>query len=387
MVFTTNSMFAQSTNVGIGTSSPHNSALLDMQSTSKGILVPRMNSSQRSAISTPATGLLVFDTNTESFWFRGAAGWVELVDTTNNTWKKNGANAFLEGTGNVGIGTSSPVYDMHISRPAPSIGFNDAGQNHFSGIIQGDSADLIINAYRRGLGTNAAGNLVLQVGRSGFPTPLYAGNVGIGTSDPDVKLQIEGGTDASAASGGSLQIGSSSGANTGFDENEIQARNNGAAGKLFLQAAGGDLQIGGTNNIIINDGYQVYRNRPLSTSADLLPIAYAKMDGFGATVLSGTGNLSMQKTDDGNYRIVLLGEANIYTNRNLYSIIVSPNYTAVPLFATAEIKSDNSINVQLRRPWVHYSNSTCDGCTFSYINNAQHWQNYDAPFTIVVYKM
>jgi hypothetical protein len=67
--------------VGIGTISPDASAMLDIESTDKGILVPRMTSAQRIAIATPATGLLVFDTTTGSFWFYESA-WTELVSTS-----------------------------------------------------------------------------------------------------------------------------------------------------------------------------------------------------------------------------------------------------------------------------------------------------------------
>lgn len=49
-------------NVGIGTSSPNNSSLLDISSTTKGFLPPRMTTTQKNAISSPANGLVVFDT-------------------------------------------------------------------------------------------------------------------------------------------------------------------------------------------------------------------------------------------------------------------------------------------------------------------------------------
>ena len=61
--------FANGQNVGIGTITPHASAQLDITSTSKGILVPRMRSRDRNLIFSPATGLLVYDTDTNSFWF------------------------------------------------------------------------------------------------------------------------------------------------------------------------------------------------------------------------------------------------------------------------------------------------------------------------------
>ena len=48
--------------VGIGTTSPNASALLDVSSTTKGILFPRMTTTQKNAISSPAAGLVVYDT-------------------------------------------------------------------------------------------------------------------------------------------------------------------------------------------------------------------------------------------------------------------------------------------------------------------------------------
>ena len=58
IIFSANSLlFSQSNAVGIGTSTPHSSAILEIQSTTKGVLVPRMTTTQRNAISNAATGL------------------------------------------------------------------------------------------------------------------------------------------------------------------------------------------------------------------------------------------------------------------------------------------------------------------------------------------
>ena len=62
--------------VGIGTSSPNNSAVLDIQSNSKGVLLPRLLEAQRNAISSPATGLLVFQSDGVSgFYFYNGTAW------------------------------------------------------------------------------------------------------------------------------------------------------------------------------------------------------------------------------------------------------------------------------------------------------------------------
>ena len=67
--------FAQ---VGIGTTNPDPSAILEMQSDDQGILTPRMTSSQRLAIANPADGLLVYDTDESSFYFYETSAWSKL---------------------------------------------------------------------------------------------------------------------------------------------------------------------------------------------------------------------------------------------------------------------------------------------------------------------
>jgi hypothetical protein len=62
--------------VGIGTPTPAPSAILDVNSTEQGVLLSRMTSTQRVAIASPAKGLMVFDTTTNSFWYYDGAFWV-----------------------------------------------------------------------------------------------------------------------------------------------------------------------------------------------------------------------------------------------------------------------------------------------------------------------
>ncbi|MFT3982056.1 MAG: hypothetical protein QM687_16430 [Ferruginibacter sp.] len=69
-------------NVGIGTTTPNASALLDISSTTKGVLVPRMTSAQRTGIASPVKGLLVFDTDTNGFWYYNGSAWNNLLTST-----------------------------------------------------------------------------------------------------------------------------------------------------------------------------------------------------------------------------------------------------------------------------------------------------------------
>jgi hypothetical protein len=64
---------------GIGTESPDNSAQLDISSTTKGFLPPRMTTAQRDVIDTPAIGLIIFNTTTSSLQINTSSGWTNLV--------------------------------------------------------------------------------------------------------------------------------------------------------------------------------------------------------------------------------------------------------------------------------------------------------------------
>jgi len=92
---------------------PDPSAMLDVKSTSRGMLVPRMTTVQRTAIAAPASGLLVFDNTTQSFWFYSAGSWVELTDQGSLQWTPNGSNISYS-AGNVGIGDATPAATLTV---------------------------------------------------------------------------------------------------------------------------------------------------------------------------------------------------------------------------------------------------------------------------------
>lgn len=85
------SVIANAQNVAInGTGAlPAASSMLDISSTTRGLLIPRMTSVQRTAIAAPATGLKVYDTTTNTFWYYNGVIWVEELSTTNG-WRLNG---------------------------------------------------------------------------------------------------------------------------------------------------------------------------------------------------------------------------------------------------------------------------------------------------------
>jgi len=67
-----------------GSGTVNYSAMLDISSTQRGVLIPRMSATQRNAIAGPATGLMVFDNTTNSFWFYGGSAWREIKSDAAN---------------------------------------------------------------------------------------------------------------------------------------------------------------------------------------------------------------------------------------------------------------------------------------------------------------
>jgi alpha-tubulin suppressor-like RCC1 family protein len=64
--------------VGVGTTAPVASALLELTSTTKGALLPRMTTLERDAIATPATGLIVYDTTLNYFYYYNSFEWLPI---------------------------------------------------------------------------------------------------------------------------------------------------------------------------------------------------------------------------------------------------------------------------------------------------------------------
>lgn len=136
--------YGQSVGINSDNSAPDGSAILDVKSTTKGILVPRMTSAQRQIITTPASGLLVFDTTTGSFWFYNNASWTNLVSSgsggTNISDVDNDTKVEVELTpDDDAIRFTTSGVDMakmdgttlHIGTPEQSIYIgNDAGINN-----------------------------------------------------------------------------------------------------------------------------------------------------------------------------------------------------------------------------------------------------------------
>ena len=236
------SLAARAQNVGIGTTAPDASAALDIVSTTKGALLPRVAST--GSVSSPATGLIVFQTGgTAGYYYNagtpGTPSWQQLATasgaavTVGNGLTKTGQNIALGGTlsgattvalgannltfsstsGTVGIGASSAAR-LHVrgtGNAYPAI----TGTTQSAGLISRfqTSDNAILD-----LGGNSGNGLWLQstdITALNLNYPLLlnpnGGNVGIGTTAPTARLDVEaggllvGGFAAIASQGAHLQ--------------------------------------------------------------------------------------------------------------------------------------------------------------------------------------
>lgn len=65
--------------IAVGTDAPHASAASQVDSTTQGFLLPRMTTTQRNAIASPAAGLVIYNTTTNKINVRVAAAWEEVT--------------------------------------------------------------------------------------------------------------------------------------------------------------------------------------------------------------------------------------------------------------------------------------------------------------------
>ncbi|MBO9562276.1 MAG: hypothetical protein J7621_05850 [Niastella sp.] len=102
--------------VGIGTTTPAASSALDVTSTTRGVLIPRMSSAQRTAITSPAEGLMVYQLNAPvGLWMFISGAWVRLTTVTDGFGPSTAAASNTSGAIIAVVlgGTDIPLPDAH----------------------------------------------------------------------------------------------------------------------------------------------------------------------------------------------------------------------------------------------------------------------------------
>jgi hypothetical protein len=325
-LFMANFAYAQGVSISTDASTADNSAMLDVKSTSKGLLIPRMTQAQRTAIASPATGLLVFDTDSEQFYFYTSGVWTAIpktesalhyigtsylgqtsgvgsVGTTEGTSNNlhnvyignHVGNANTSASENVGIGeyalanVSTGGGNIGIGKYAGSIittGTNNTIVGHNAGVI----ANGITNATAIGANALASANNTVILGNNA--------NVGIGTPSPADKLHVVGKLRIDAGkidfrnTGESVFIGQEAGLN-----DDLANRNN-----TFIGYQAGMFNTSGNANVFV--GSITGRNTSTGTLNTALGTSALTNNTIGSSnVALGRNALSANTTGSGNIAI------------------------------------------------------------------------------------
>jgi microcystin-dependent protein len=110
VLLTTTKSYSQ---VGIGTNTPEGSAQLEVKSTTKGLLTPRMTASERAAINSPSTGLIVYQTDgTQGFYYNAGTpqspSWVILLNGGSSLASSNISGTISVANGGTGLNAITP---------------------------------------------------------------------------------------------------------------------------------------------------------------------------------------------------------------------------------------------------------------------------------------
>jgi hypothetical protein len=282
--------------IGIGTTTPASSALLDVSSTSKGFLPPRMSQTQRDAVASPAEGLTVYNTSTDRLNLWNGTAWTEVITGTTAapaaavtysytggvqtytvpagmTQLKvtavgaagglNSGNGFAGGQGGsvtatiaVTPGETLTIYvggkggDSFSGSVGAAAGYNGGGQG-FARFSTGGGGGTDI---RRG--TSLADRLVVGGGGGGSGTNSRAGaggNPGNAGNSFNGGGGGQGGTQGGGGAGGTGSWNGSPGSlgqggNAGFTGPSSSDNGTGAGGGGYYGGGGGGLGPGGTGN-------------------------------------------------------------------------------------------------------------------------------------------
>lgn len=285
LIFSVVVSFAQG--VGIGTSSPNSSALLDLASTNKGFLPPRMTTSQMFAIQNPVPGLLVFNATYNELYQYNGATWRPILNS--DYWMRAIANRNAIGNADdsVGIGLNLPTQRLDVN-----------GNARFRNNITVESA---VNAS-----TIIATNNIVAGGNATIVGTLQSNNeLVINNSAGIVQLRASGEDKAyMQLSGDDIRVGTNIGNTNGN----------------FLVRLNGNVRMNVDPNGTITTTGNIKRTS-VSGNHGLLPLAYGVVAREGNVVgASTTDNVSVTRISTGYY------EMTIHENLSGYhpTVIITP---------------------------------------------------------------
>jgi trimeric autotransporter adhesin len=304
-------LFAQSQNLGINSdgSKPDRNAILDVKSTTKGVLFPRMSSAQRLAI--PATtGMMVYDVTTKSFWYNNGSEWKSMGASAlaaTGAWDLNGNagtdnNNFLGTTDNAQLWIR--VNNVNSGR-IDHIQFNTfwgygSGYSNFFGQYNTGVGYEALHLVNHGYSNTAVGRFALRNTNQGHS------NTAIGM---DAMLENTNGARNTAVGMLSLLSNTTGLENVAVGYDALRSNTEGG-GNVAVGAAALHNNTSGTSNTVVGAS-ALYANTQGTDNTVVGSNAYTTGRGSYNTIM---GSHTMRFGNTGSYN-VCIGEGSMYYNQ------------------------------------------------------------------------
>ena len=277
--------------VGIGTDTPNSSAILEISSLNKGLLIPRMTNSQKNGISSAAQGLLIYRTDgglsDQGFYYKDHFWWKILASNNNKSFFIGGYNIGIsdKGTDNIIFSTASFAY-----------GSGAAGTNNVA-------IGPMVLSSSNGSGNVAVGSNAMRQGQNVAIHGDY--NTGIGFR------ALSNGDDGSYNTAiGASSIESTSGSNNSALGYRTLVLNSSGTDNTALGYLAGDSNKTGSFNTLVGSNTDVLQNNLTNATA----IGYNAQVNASNKIQLGDSNITLVETSGTVSATAFIGDGSQLTN-------------------------------------------------------------------------
>lgn len=257
-----NSLYGQVA-VSADGSQPDASAMLDVKSTQRGLLVPRMTIAQRNAIATPANGLLVFCTDNNQYYTNKGTPAAPNWTMVSSQWITSGNNIYYT-SGNVGVGTSAPLQKLQVSGKIAADYGSSASATMVFGTGDENTGFASPDAFSVGVLTNGVERMRVSP----------SGHIGIGELNPGFPLTF------ASALGDKISLYGTAGNHYGFgvQGNQLQVHGDGANSDILF---GYGTSAAMTENMRVKGNGRVLIGTTTAPSKQKLYVVSSEVDSSG----------------------------------------------------------------------------------------------------------